>query len=133
MKKIVEVAVGVIKRNKLYFMTKRLEHVHQGGKWEFPGGKVETNELPEYALNRELKEEVNIDVLSSSPLITINHDYGDKAVSLIVYLVENFSNEPKALEGQKEGWFTFEELLSLDLPDANKGILDALKSIDEAE
>ncbi|XPF93894.1 8-oxo-dGTP diphosphatase MutT [Colwellia sp. RE-S-Sl-9] len=133
MKKIVEVAVGVIKRNELYFMTKRLEHVHQGGKWEFPGGKVETNELPEYALNRELKEEVNIDVLSSCPLITINHDYGDKAVSLIVYLVEDFSNEPKALEGQQEGWFTFEELLSLDLPEANKGILDALKSIDQSK
>lgn len=129
MKKIVEVAVGVIKRDKHYFMTKRLDHVHQGGKWEFPGGKVETNELPEFALNRELKEEVNIDVLASSPLITINHDYGDKAVSLIVYLIEGFSNEPKALEGQKEGWFTFEELLSLDLPDANKGILDALRNI----
>ncbi|WP_076418487.1 8-oxo-dGTP diphosphatase MutT [Colwellia sp. UCD-KL20] len=133
MKKIVEVAVGVIKRDEHYFITKRLEHVHQGGKWEFPGGKVETNELPEYALNRELKEEVNIDVLGSSPLITIDHDYGDKAVSLIVYLVENFSNEPKALEGQQEGWFTFEELLSLDLPAANKGILDALKSINEAK
>ena len=44
MKKIIKVAVGVIKRKNLYFMTKRLEHVHQGGKWEFPGGKIETNE-----------------------------------------------------------------------------------------
>lgn len=129
MKKIVEVAVGVIKRDTLYFMTKRLDHVHQGGKWEFPGGKVEKDELAINALNRELKEEVNIEVVSSSPLITIDHDYGDKVVSLVVYLVKAFRNEPKALEGQQEGWFTFKELLTLDLPAANKGILEALEKI----
>ena len=128
MKKIVEVAVGVIKRNELYFMTKRLDHVHQGGKWEFPGGKVEANETPEQALTRELKEEVNIKVVSSNSLITIEHDYGDKTVCLRVYFVECFKNEPKALEGQKEGWFTYKELLSLDLPAANAEILDVLRS-----
>ena len=129
MKKVVEVAVGVIKRDGLYFMTKRADHVHQGGKWEFPGGKVEKNELPEEALKRELKEEVNLDVVASSSLITINHDYGDKLVSLVVFLVEGFKSEPKALEGQKEGWFTFDELLTLDLPAANKDILDALAKL----
>jgi len=129
MNKVIEVAVGVIKRDSHYFMTKRLEHVHQGGKWEFPGGKVEKGELSITALNRELKEEVNIEVVSSSPLITINHDYGDKVVSLVVYLVKSFRNEPKALEGQKEGWFTFKELLALDLPAANKEILDELQKI----
>ena len=128
MKKIVEVAVGVIKRNELYFMTKRLDHVHQGGKWEFPGGKVEANETPEQALTRELHEEVNIKVVSSNSLITIEHDYGDKTVCLRVYLVECFKNEPKALEGQKEGWFTYQELLALDLPAANAEILDVLRS-----
>ncbi|WP_426358421.1 8-oxo-dGTP diphosphatase MutT [Pseudocolwellia sp. HL-MZ19] len=130
MKKVIEVAVGVIKRDGLYFMTKRADHVHQGGKWEFPGGKVEKAELPEQALKRELKEEVNLDVIGSSSLITINHDYGDKLVSLVVFLVEGFKNEPKALEGQKEGWFTFDELLTLDLPAANKDILAALSKLD---
>lgn len=129
MKRIIKVAVGVIKRKDLYFMTKRLDHVHQGGKWEFPGGKVEANELPAKALNRELKEEVNIDVNTSMHLITINHDYGDKEVSLEVYLVEDFNSEPKALEGQEEGWFTFKELLVLDLPAANKEILEVLERI----
>jgi len=126
MKKVVAVAVGVIKRNNLYFMTKRLAHVHQGGKWEFPGGKIEKDEMPQQALARELSEEVNIHVIDSTLLTTIDHDYGDKVVSLKVYLVESFENEPKALEGQKEGWFTFEELLALDLPAANDGILKAL-------
>ena len=127
MKKIIKVAVGVIKRKNLYFMTKRLEHVHQGGKWEFPGGKIETNETVQQALNRELKEEVNINVIESTPLIDITHDYGDKVVSLHVCVVERFESEPKALEGQEEGWFTYNELLSLDLPAANKEILTAMK------
>lgn len=129
MKKTIEVAVGVIKRNALYFMTKRLEHVHQGGKWEFPGGKVEEGENVEQALNRELKEEVNINVIHSSPLIVITHDYGDKVVLLDVRLVESFNNEPKALEGQEEGWFTYQELQNLALPAANKEILTALSKM----
>ena len=126
MSKIVKVAVGVIKRNNLYFMTKRLAHVHQGGKWEFPGGKIEKNETEQQALIRELKEEVNIDVIKTTPLIVITHDYGDKIVLLHVHLVEQFTAEPKALEGQQEGWFTYNELLGLDLPAANKDILTAL-------
>lgn len=126
MKKIIKVAVGVIKRQNLYFMTKRLTHVHQGGKWEFPGGKVEANETIQQALYRELKEEVNIHVVESTHLINITHDYGDKVVSLHVCMVESFECEPKALEGQKEGWFTYNELLSLDLPAANKEILTAM-------
>ncbi len=126
MKKVVEVAVGVIKTNNMYFMTKRLEHVHQGGKWEFPGGKVEEGESVEQALYRELKEEVNIEVDHSAFLIDITHDYGDKVVSLRVRLVESYNNAPKALEGQKEGWFTYEELANLDLPAANQEILAAL-------
>lgn len=126
MKKIINVAVGVIKRQNLYFMTKRLTHVHQGGKWEFPGGKVEANETVQQALYRELKEEVNIHVVESTHLINITHDYGDKVVSLHVCMVESFECEPKALEGQEEGWFTYNELLSLDLPAANKEILTAM-------
>lgn len=129
MKKVVEVAVGVIKRNDLYFMTKRLAHVHQGGKWEFPGGKVEVDETVEQALTRELKEEVDIKVINTTPLITIEHDYGDKVVCLKVCLVDKFDNEPKALEGQNEGWFTFQELLALDLPAANADILNALSDL----
>ena len=42
--KTVHVAVGVIKQGDQYFLTKRLADSHQGGKWEFPGGKLESNE-----------------------------------------------------------------------------------------
>jgi len=126
MKKIVHVAVGVIVRDQQYFLTKRLENAHQGGKWEFPGGKLEKGETVAQALYRELKEEIAIDTLSCYPLIEINHDYGDKSVFLDVYIVDNFQQEPIAQEGQESAWFTLNELVELDFPAANKAIVDTL-------
>jgi len=126
MKKIVHVAVGVIVRDQQYFLTKRLENAHQGGKWEFPGGKLEEGETVAQALYRELKEEIAIDTLSCYPLIEINHDYGDKSVFLDVYIVDNFQQEPIAQEGQESAWFTLNELVELDFPAANKAIVDTL-------
>ena len=125
--KIVHVAVGVIVSNGAFFLTKRLEHVHQGGKWEFPGGKVESGESVAQALHRELQEEIAIDVLSCMPLIQIAHDYGDKQVLLDVFIVDNFQGEPTAQEGQQARWFDLEELQHVDFPEANKAIVSKLQ------
>ena len=54
--KIIEVAVGVIKRDNKIYISKRADDLHQGGKWEFPGGKCETDETIEQALARELSK-----------------------------------------------------------------------------
>jgi len=131
MKNAVKVAVGVItavneNNETRYFLTKRLQDVHQGGKWEFPGGKVESGETISQTLARELKEEINIDILSCIPLITINHDYKDKAVCLEVFIVDNYNGEPSAQEGQGQGWFSLAELRLLEFPDANKEIIAKL-------
>ena len=126
MQKVVHVAVGVIVREQQYFLTKRLDSAHQGGKWEFPGGKVEENETVAQALHRELQEEIAIDTLSCYPLIEISHDYGDKKVLLDVYVVDNFQQEPIAQEGQQSGWFSLDELVNLDFPQANAAIIEKL-------
>ena len=127
MSKQVHVAVGVIYRDREFFLTKRAVNVHQGGKWEFPGGKVESGETVAQALARELKEEVAIDVLACQPLIVIEHDYGDKKVMLDVFLVDNFAGEPNALEGQEQAWFSLTDLTVLDFPEANKAIVSKLQ------
>lgn len=127
MTKIVHVAVGVIKQESKVFLTKRHNNVHQGGKWEFPGGKVELGESVAQALYRELKEEVAIEVVASVPLIKINHDYGDKTVLLDVYIVENFTGKALALEGQQSGWFSITELSRLNFPEANNAIIAKLQ------
>ena len=127
--KQVDVAVGVVIREGQFYLTKRLAHVHQGGKWEFPGGKVESDETVAQALSRELQEEIAIEILSCQPLMEIRHDYGDKAVCLYVYIVDNFIGEPTAQEGQEESWFSFTELKALNLPAANVAILDKLSKL----
>jgi 8-oxo-dGTP diphosphatase len=128
MKKVVEVAVGVIKANNKIFISKRHDTQHQGGLWEFPGGKVETGETVFEALKRELKEEINIDVNSSFELKTIDHDYTDKSVRLSVHLVEDFTGEAKGLESQTCQWVSIDELVNFDFPEANKEIISLLQS-----
>lgn len=129
MTKVVHVAVGVIKQESKFFLTKRLADTHQGGKWEFPGGKVEEGETVHQALYRELKEEVSISALTCTPLMQISHDYGDKKVLLDVFVVDNYTDEAIALEGQQSGWFTLNELAQLNFPEANQAIIEKLQQI----
>lgn len=131
--KIVHVAVGVILRcldddliPKVY-LTRRADNVHQGGKWEFPGGKVELNESAESALLRELSEEVGIVVTASEHLMDVKHDYVDKHVWLDIHLVLGFENEPFGQEGQIGQWYPINTLRTLDFPDANNAIISALE------
>jgi 8-oxo-dGTP diphosphatase len=127
--KIVEVAVGVIKQNNEIYISKRAEALHQGGKWEFPGGKREANESIEQTLTRELLEEIGIQVTKQSPLMQIEHDYGDKKVRLDVRLVECFEGHASHQEGQQSQWVAIDDLGQYNFPEANKLIIDKLLSL----
>lgn len=132
MSREVNVAVGVVFRDnpetgaRETYVTRRLAHQHQGGKWEFPGGKVEQGESTGQALARELEEEIGIHVESSQPLVLITHNYPDKKVMLDVHKVTGFSGEPRGLEGQEGQWVLLSQLPALDFPDANKVIIEKL-------
>ncbi|MGZ8152793.1 MAG: Nudix family hydrolase [Methylovulum sp.] len=124
--KRLQVAVGVVKDNQgRVLISLRDKSLHQGGLWEFPGGKIEVPETPEQALARELKEELDITVIAASPLITINYQYPDVAVQLNVFLVEHFSGDPKSCEGQPFKWVNPEELTRYAFPAANQPIITA--------
>ena len=127
--KIVEVAVGVIKRGNKIYISKRADSLHQGGKWEFPGGKREVNETIEQALARELSEEIGIKVIKQSHFMLIEHDYGDKKVRLDVRLVEEFEGKEHHQEGQQSQWVEINDLRQFTFPDANKVIIDKLVSL----
>jgi 8-oxo-dGTP diphosphatase len=115
-----------VRRESTFFICKRADHQHQGGKWEFPGGKVETGETVEQALNRELREEIGISITASTPLIEIAHEYTEKRVLLSVLLVHKFSGEPFGKEGQIHRWADIGELNDIDFPDANVAIVEAI-------
>ena len=123
-----QVAVGVVKNPEgKILISLRHADLHQGGLWEFPGGKIEASETAESALARELKEELNITVTAATPLITINHQYPDRFVQLNVFLVEQFSGEAKSLEGQPFKWVTPAELEHYAFPAANQPIITAAR------
>ena len=127
---IVHVAVGVLLNdNHEVLIALRPAASHQGGLWEFPGGKVEEGESVEYALNREFKEELGISVQACTPLIQIRHEYSDKLVMLDVWLIEKFSGIPQGREGQAIEWRAFSKLRAVDFPKANERIIRELNSL----
>ena len=124
--KRVHVAAAVIRgADGRILIAKRADTQHQGGLWEFPGGKLEEGETPRAGLARELKEELGITVLDARPLIKISHDYPDKHVLLDVWEVMQFSGEPKGIEGQPLAWVASRELRNYDFPEANHPIVTA--------
>lgn len=128
-KKSIHVAVGVIYKDQQLFICKRPDDKHQGGLWEFPGGKVEQGETVFTALKRELLEEVSLVIHSSKELMVIEHDYSDKSVRLDVHIVDDFSGEAHGAEGQQGQWVAIGELDDYAFPAANVAIIDKIKNI----
>ncbi|MCP5160964.1 MAG: Nudix family hydrolase [Hahellaceae bacterium] len=124
----VHVAVAVIERNDHVLIARRPEHVHQGGLWEFPGGKLEPGETLHEGLCREIREELGLEVDAEGliPLRKVRHDYGDKKVLLDVWRVTRFSGEPHGMEGQPVRWIARNELHNYAFPLANEPIVRAL-------
>lgn len=106
-------------------IAKRPLGVHQGGLWEFPGGKLEAGESVEEALARELHEELGIEPSQARPLIRVHHDYADKSVLLDVWRVEAFHGEAHGREGQPLKWVEPQQLREYAFPEANLPIIRA--------
>jgi 8-oxo-dGTP diphosphatase len=126
----VHVAVGVIlDKDRNILLTRRAQNSHQGGLWEFPGGKVEIGESLALGLRRELYEELGIAIGRTSALLEVRHDYGDKAVLLDVHVVWDFTGEARGVEGQPLAWVAAEELAQYAFPAANVPIVDAVMEL----
>lgn len=108
-------------------LSRRHPHSHQGGLWEFPGGKLEPGEDVAGALRRELLEELAIEPLHSRPLIRVHHDYGDRRVLLDVWRVDRYRGTPRGCEGQPIDWFAPDRLDTLAFPGANLPIVQAVR------
>ncbi len=128
MKRVHVVAGVIINDDKQLLIARRPLTLHQGGKWEFPGGKVENDENAQQALIRELKEEVNLDVKSTKPMLEISHDYPDKQVLLDIHWVNDFTGIAKGLEGQEIAWVTQDTIGNYEFPAANVEIVKRLQN-----
>ncbi|MBZ2189673.1 Nudix family hydrolase [Alcanivorax sp. JB21] len=107
-------------------LSQRPAHKHQGGRWEFPGGKVEPGETLDAALARELEEELGLRVTACRPFMTIEHDYPELSVRLCFREVTAFTGVPHGREGQPVHWFAPSQLAELTFPEANRPVVSAL-------
>ncbi len=123
----VAVAVGVLQRADGHVLVAHRDAArHEGGKLEFPGGKVEPDESASQALERELVEEIGVRPSASQPLLRLRHDYADRSVELIVFRVSAWQGEARGAEGQPLEWLEPMALAVDRFPAANRPILAAL-------
>ena len=126
--KTIPVVCAIIEQDDLILCALRSEHMSPPGKWEFPGGKLEVNELPEEALIREIKEELNIEIRIIEALPITEHAYvPEKIIQLIPYrcVIESDEN-PTPTEHSELRWVKRDELLQLDWAEADIPIVKYL-------
>jgi len=125
---ILHVAAGILTDPQgRVLIARRPDRAHQGGRWEFPGGKLEPGETSQQGLARELREELGVQVLASEPLIRIRHDYGDRQILLEVRRVTRFTGLPRGREGQPLRWLHPQDMDWRAFPAADRPVIGALR------
>jgi len=122
------VVVGIIiNAEQQILVAQRLSHQVKPGLWEFPGGKIEPDETAFAALQREYKEEIDIEVVQAEAWLKFDFKYPHKHVLLDIWLIKEFNGIPRGAEGQPIRWVRFDELCELDFPGGNKIIIENLR------
>jgi A/G-specific adenine glycosylase len=124
----IEAVVGIIKERGKYLIQKRPSTGLLADLWEFPGGKIKTNEKPEEALKREIKEELGTEATPGELLITVQHAYTQFRVKLYAYLC-SIDSEP-LLREKNHRWVTLKSIRNFPLP---SGSVKIVKYLEERE
>jgi 8-oxo-dGTP diphosphatase len=120
-----KVVIAFIQRQSQIFITRRSLDTHYGGYWELPGGKVEINETPALALQRELKEELSIDVSAASLICCLEQEF----LNFYLYDVQNYSGELKLSAGQLDkAWIDMQEITNYQFPLTNQKFFEIWQS-----
>lgn len=108
----------IIHRNKILVAQRNANSDHSL-KWEFPGGKINTDEKPDASISREIKEELEIDIEIIEKMTSANYDYGFKKIQLIPFLCIIKSGEINLTEHLAFKWVSIEELYEVDFSEAD--------------
>lgn len=119
----IDVAIAIIRKGEKILICQRKETDSFGGYWEFPGGKLECGESLHQCLIREIREELNIQVLPGQQFTTVEHTYERVQVRLHPFVCEHVSGDPELIEVQAAKWVTPNELTQYRFPDGNHGLI----------
>ncbi len=127
---IMVVALALRQDDGRWLMHRRPPKKHHGGLWEFPGGKVEPDELPDSALEREIREELGIG-LDRDRLepVTFAHSPphgGAPGIVILLYRSDRWTGDPRSLEGGEVAWLIPEEIEPLSKPPLDVALCRAL-------
>ncbi len=123
----------ILNSNQQVLIAQRLPHQDKGGCWEFPGGKVEPNETAFQALQRELQEEINIEVTDAEQWIEFPFQYPHTAVLLDTWIVKKYVGKAIGAEGQPVQWVKLSELLQFEFPEGNQRIIEKLLDVKQSK
>ncbi len=129
MKTVLVSAVVLIDPDGRVLLAERPEGKSMAGLWEFPGGKIETDETPEAALIRELYEELDIETWASclAPLTFASHSYDDFHLLMPVFACRKWDGIVSPKEGQKLAWVHVKDLKSYPMPAADIPLIAVLR------
>jgi len=121
---MIVVSAGVVIRDGRIMICQRKPEVHNGLKWEFPGGKLEKGESPEAALRRELKEELGIGVDVGRVMDVMFHSYPDRDVLILFYPCEITSGEPSCIDCNAVEWVLPAEIPAYDFAEGDRRFVE---------
>ncbi len=110
-----------------FLISRRQKGKHLAYYWELPGGKVEVDELPRQALERELVEEINIKPTCATQFMQVYHRYPDRNILLDTWIVDDYQGEVVPREQQTLAWIECHQISAYQFPDADLPILEALR------
>lgn len=120
--KTILVTAGVIIEKKKALVAQRKKRALRGLLWEFPGGKVKEGEDPRRALQRELKEELDVDVEVEKILEAVFHTYPEYPILLLAYRCRIKRGTPRPMGCHDLRWVCLAELNKLPMPPADEPI-----------
>ena len=119
MNNIVVVACLIEKENKVLIAKRSTGDPNVLGKWEFPGGKVKPDEDEKHAIEREIKEEFELDIKAKEYIVNNVCEYPTKTVDLRLYSCDYISGDFHLHDHSEYAWVEKNELLNYDLAPAD--------------